>query len=76
MLTMTLGLLPADAAGVTSTSDRHALEASGTGAPRHCTSGKQQRYFCPSSKNVFEKYSGGRVASGSAREEPFRSEPL
>ncbi len=36
---MTLGLLQADAAGVTATSDRHALEACGTGAPCHCTSG-------------------------------------
>ncbi|MGH8887260.1 MAG: hypothetical protein ACRDYX_19235, partial [Egibacteraceae bacterium] len=30
----------------------------------------------PILENVFEKHSGGRVASGSAREEPFRSEPL
>ncbi|MGH8884205.1 MAG: hypothetical protein ACRDYX_03340, partial [Egibacteraceae bacterium] len=49
LLTMTLGLLQADAAGVTATGGRHALEACGAGAPRHCTAGKQQRYFCPSS---------------------------
>ncbi|MGH8888075.1 MAG: hypothetical protein ACRDYX_23580 [Egibacteraceae bacterium] len=36
---MTLGLLQADAAGVAATSGRHALEACGTGAPCHCTSG-------------------------------------
>ncbi|MGH8888048.1 MAG: hypothetical protein ACRDYX_23425 [Egibacteraceae bacterium] len=35
---MTLGQLQTDAAGVAPTSDRHALEACGTGAPRHCTS--------------------------------------
>ncbi len=49
---MTLGQLQADAAGVTPTSGRHALEACGSGAPRHCTAGKQQRYLCPSSSSA------------------------